>query len=105
MVMLLCDRHNIWTNFHTYFHTLWFLDLQSYISIDRATNLQLSKEVGTLPALSSTSPLPSISQLHSDLVVLVSRMGLELEALSRSVDATQQHSDSLAYHLLPSSNS
>ena len=97
-ILELCDCHDTLVIGPSIIHHHLYI-------IDRATSLQLSKEVGTLPALSSTSPRPSLSQLHSDLVVLVSRMGLELEALSRSVDATQQHSDSLAYHLLPSSNS
>lgn len=52
-----------------------------------------------------SSSVPTLSQVYSELVVLMSRLGLELEALSRSVDMAQQHTDSLAYHLLPPSTS
>ena len=71
----------------------------------RSTNTQLSKEVAALRTLSSTSSLPPLSQIHSELVVLSSRMTLELEALSRAIDVSQQHSDSLAYSLLSSAPS
>ena len=62
--------------------------------------------MAALRTLSSDSPaLPPLSQMHSELVVLSSRMSLELEALSRAADIAQQHSDSLAYSLLSPSPS
>lgn len=70
----------------------------SYL-LHRSTNSQLSREVEALSAPSLTSSTPPLSHIHSKFAVLVSRMGLELEALSRSVTAAQQHSDSLAYNL------
>lgn len=80
---------------------------RSLVPCHRSTNTQLTKEVASLRTLSSTSPstLPPLSQIHSELVVLSSRLSLELEALSRAVDVAQQHSDSLAYNLLSSSPS